>query len=330
MGCASRAPCHPPLLPLRATRSSIPTASYEFSRFLFHCRFFSKLRRGPAHFKASDGGAGNGRFSERPVCFEGHWWHYPDDDLVLPHARIAAAIRPELSRSIPRFERDLYHADGSDSPEGKTKHATNDRRVADQRRHRARFAQLAIEWRATASVAIPRFGKRSARPKDTVKNSRARQQRPQSFQGCQIDLVDPVDSRQLDFWVIEFCGETLFETRVIWRRIGAANIASNNLGGLAQFPKGPFKIRNCEATCLPVRHCFTGLETIKVDRAVDIFPADRVGKLLKMPAPIVPQDRAPALSIFRRTIICPGMHLEKTFAFGAPVTENLVRPPALE
>jgi hypothetical protein len=50
-----------------------------------------------------------------------------------------------------------------------------------------------------------------------AKNSRAGERRPQIFQGCQIDLLDAVNIRQLGFWMIEFCGEALFETRVPWR-----------------------------------------------------------------------------------------------------------------
>jgi len=148
-GCASLASCHPPLLPLRAAHSSISTVSYEFSRLFFHRCFSVKFRCGSAHPEASDGGHESDRFSERPVCLEGYRWHCFDDDLVLSHARIAAAIRPELSLSIPRFERYLHHIDGSGRPEGKAKHATDGWRVADQRRDRARFAQLAIACRAT-------------------------------------------------------------------------------------------------------------------------------------------------------------------------------------
>jgi hypothetical protein len=144
-GCVSLAPCHTPLLPLRAAHSSISTVSYEFSRLLFHRCFSVKLRRRSAHPEAGDGGDDNERFSEHSVCLEGYRWHSSDDDLVLSHARIAAAIRPELSLSIPGFERDLHHTDRSGRPEGKAKHATGDWRVADQRRDRARFAQLAKE-----------------------------------------------------------------------------------------------------------------------------------------------------------------------------------------
>ncbi len=141
-GCASFAPCHPPLLSLRAAHSSISTVSYDFSRLFSHRCFTVKFRRGSAHPEASDGGHDNDRFSERSVCPEGYRWHSSDDDLVLSHARIAAAIRPELSLSIPRFERDLHHTDGSGRLKGKAKHATDGWRVADQRRDRARFNEL--------------------------------------------------------------------------------------------------------------------------------------------------------------------------------------------
>ena len=77
-----------------------------------------------------------------------------DDDLIFSHTRIVTAIRPELSLSIPRFERDLHHADGSGRPEGKGKRATGGGRVADQRRDRACFNEL--EFRpAKNSKPIP-------------------------------------------------------------------------------------------------------------------------------------------------------------------------------
>src|SRR6266576_1512667 len=141
-GCASLAPFHPPLPPLRASHSSISTVSHEFSRLFFHCCFSVKLRRGSTHLEASDGCQHKDRFSERPVCLEGYRRHRSDDDLVLSHARITAAIRSELSLSIPRFERDLHHPDGSASPQGKAKHATSGWRITDQRRDRARFNEL--------------------------------------------------------------------------------------------------------------------------------------------------------------------------------------------
>ena len=86
---------------------------------------------------------------------------YSDDDLLLSHTRIAAAIRPELPLSIPGFERDLHHADGSGRAERKAKHATHDWRVADQRRDRARFTQLAtVLGNVTAAETPPSIAPR--------------------------------------------------------------------------------------------------------------------------------------------------------------------------
>jgi hypothetical protein len=144
-----------------ASHSSISTVSYEFSRLFFHRCFSGQLRRGSAHLEASDGSDEKHRFSERPVCLEGYWWRHSDDDLVLPHAWIAAAIRSELSLSIPGFERDLHHADGSGRAKRKAKRATYHWRFANQCRHRARFTQLAT---------TPYGGRSSPPPK---KNSRA-------------------------------------------------------------------------------------------------------------------------------------------------------------
>src|SRR5581483_5941854 len=167
-GWASLAPCHPPL-PLRATHPSISTVSYEFSRLFFYCCLSGKFRRGPAHFKASDGGHDNDGLWERPVSLEGYRRHYFNDDLVLSYAGIAAAIRPELSLSIPRFECDLHHVDGSGSPEGKAKHATGDWRAADQRGGRSGIAQLVTASYGGRSSARP--GPRSEPPKIHVPDS---------------------------------------------------------------------------------------------------------------------------------------------------------------
>src|SRR5436190_21608885 len=157
--------------------------SYEFSRLFFHHCFTVKLRRRAAYPEASDGGYENDRFPERSVSLEGYCWHSSDDDLVLSHARIAAAIRSQLPLSIPRFERDLHHLAGSGRPERKAKHATRGWHVADQRRDSSSFAELTT---ATASYG----GRNSAMPgswSSRSKNSRACQQRPKPFKCSQIN-----------------------------------------------------------------------------------------------------------------------------------------------
>ena len=125
--------------------------SYEFSRLFFHHCFSVKLRRRAAYPEASDGGYDNDRFPERSVSLEGYCWHSSDDDFVLSHAGIAAAIRSQLPLSIPGFERDLHHVAGSGRPEREAKRATRGWHVADQRRDSARFAELTT---ATASAEM--------------------------------------------------------------------------------------------------------------------------------------------------------------------------------
>lgn len=130
--------------------------------------------------------------------------------------------------------------------------------------------------------------------------------------------------------MIEFGREALFEARVLGRGIGSTNIASNNLSGPAQSSERPLKICNREAAGFPIRHCLARVETVKIDGNVNVFSAGRFQKLLKVLAPIIAQDRAPALLIFRGTIVCPGMDFQSACTFGPTIAENLVRPPALE
>src|SRR2546428_9219389 len=130
--------------------------------------------------------------------------------------------------------------------------------------------------------------------------------------------------------MIEFRSETLFPTRILRRRVGATNIASNNLRGLAQLPERPFKISNGEAASFPIRHCIAPIETVKIDRDVNVFSAGRFQKLVKVLAPIVTKDGAATAPIFQWPIVCPRMDLKNACAFGATVAENLVRPPAFE
>src|SRR6266481_8585338 len=99
-GCASLAPCHPPLLALRAAHSSISTVSYEHSRLFLHCCFFAELCRGPAHPEKSAGIFGDERFAQLSVRFARCHRHSANDSFLFSYAWVAPAIRPELSLSI--------------------------------------------------------------------------------------------------------------------------------------------------------------------------------------------------------------------------------------
>src|SRR6266478_4635605 len=93
-GCASLAPCHPPLLALRAAHSSISTVSYEHSRLFLHCCFFAELCRGPAHPEKSDGIFGDERSAQLSLRFARRYRHSSNDSFLFPYSRAAPAIRP--------------------------------------------------------------------------------------------------------------------------------------------------------------------------------------------------------------------------------------------
>src|SRR5438034_10099504 len=130
--------------------------------------------------------------------------------------------------------------------------------------------------------------------------------------------------------MIEFRREALFPTRVCRRRVRPTNVAPNDLGGFSQSSQCPLKIGNGETATLPVRHGLFSAEAIQIDSHIQSRSFEVFQKLLKVFAPILTEHRALALSIFRRPIVCPRMHFKNARPFSATVTENLVRPPALE
>src|SRR5439155_26435117 len=118
-GCASLAPCHPPLLALRAAHSSISTVSYEHPRLLVDCCFFADLCGGPAHPEKSDGIFGDERSAQLSLRFARRYRHSSNDNFLFPDARAASALRPELSLSLSRPERDFHYAADGSGVEGK-------------------------------------------------------------------------------------------------------------------------------------------------------------------------------------------------------------------
>src|SRR5207247_8322237 len=120
-----------------------------------------------------------------------------------------------------------------------------------------------------------------------------------------------------------------FATRVMWRRIRTANVATDDPTRLPQFCQCPLKIDNSEATALPIGYRLFHAQTIEIDCDVNIFPGQIIYKLLKALAPIVAKDRARPLPVFLRTIVCPGMHFDPAGAFAGPLLEHSSCPPAL-
>ena len=130
--------------------------------------------------------------------------------------------------------------------------------------------------------------------------------------------------------MIEFRSETLFAPRIFRRRIGAANVATDDPAGFAQPSKRPLKIGDREPAALPICHRLFNVQTIKIDRDVDISVSETLRKLLKTLAPILTKNCAPPLLVFAWSIVCPRMHFKNPGAFSAAVTEDLVRPPTFE
>ena len=99
---------------------------------------------------------------------------------------------------------------------------------------------------------------------------------------------------------------------------------------VAQFPERPLEIPDHQSPILPICHRVICPKTIEIDRNVNILLAEIGDKQFEMVSPIFLQDRAATLSIFDWAIISPGMNFKPAFALGAPVGEDIVRPPALK
>ena len=130
--------------------------------------------------------------------------------------------------------------------------------------------------------------------------------------------------------MVPFRSEALFPTRVLWRRISAANVSGDNSRVFPQFFKRPFEVPNREPAILPIRNRVIDSKTIQIDRDVNIGAAKVGYEVFETAAPVLAQNRTLTLSVFHRAIIGPGMHFEPAATFGAAIRENVVRPPALE
>src|SRR6266550_4681698 len=114
----------------------------DFSGLLSNCRVLAELRRRSACFETGHGNFARNVAAKSADNLAGYSRCRVNDNFILHYPGSAPAIRPELSLSLPRFERDFHHADSRGSVEGKVKPATYRWRSADQRRYRARFNEL--------------------------------------------------------------------------------------------------------------------------------------------------------------------------------------------
>ena len=130
--------------------------------------------------------------------------------------------------------------------------------------------------------------------------------------------------------MVHFRSEFLFPARVMRWGIGAAYVSPDDARRCAYFSERPLKIWHCEATAFPVRHRLFNAQAIEIDRDINIFARETIYKVFEMVAPVIVQDRAFSLSIFRWPIVRPGMHFKISSALGATIAENLVRKPTFE
>jgi len=130
--------------------------------------------------------------------------------------------------------------------------------------------------------------------------------------------------------MVHFRCEFLFPARVLRLGISTTKIAGDNARSFAEFLQCPDKIDNIEAAAFPIADGFSCTNTIQVDCNVEICSIETRGKVFEFPSPVFTQNCAATLSIFHRSIVCPGMHFERARSFGAAVAENLMWPPALE
>src|SRR6266516_2245706 len=113
-----------------------------------------------------------------------------------------------------------------------------------------------------------------------------REQRPELFERSTIDPPNLVEGRKLNLGVVEFRSEALFETLVMWRRIRAANVATNNPATLAQVSQRPLKIGNREAATLPVCQGLFRAKTIQIDGHIEIRLAKAFQKFFIVLPPV--------------------------------------------
>jgi hypothetical protein len=90
------------------------------------------------------------------------------------------------------------------------------------------------------------------------------------------------------FWVIEFRGEALFETRVTWANRHHKH-RLNNPRRLAQFPNAHSRSATVKRPASQFVTRAARIETVKIDCDINIFSTDRFQKLVKVLAPVTAQ-----------------------------------------
>src|SRR5690349_5842507 len=88
--------------------------------------------------------------------------------------------------------------------------------------------------------------------------------------------------------------KALYRPRIVLVGICSAEIATKNAAVCPKLPQCPRDIRGLKEALLPVGGRFVFREAIHIDRDVDCFPCESVGKFAEPAAPILRRDASPA------------------------------------
>src|SRR4051812_3022548 len=124
--------------------------------------------------------------------------------------------------------------------------------------------------------------------------------------------------------------ETLFHASIPRHRERAADVAGDDTRRTPQPAERPRDVIDSELPILPVCDGVTGLETIQINRDVDVLALQSADELLELLSPRGAEDDAAPAPIFAGPNISPRVHLQPPFPDGAAISENVPGPPALE
>ena len=116
----------------------------------------------------------------------------------------------------------------------------------------------------------------------------------------------------------------------MWGRICAANVAGDDLRRFAQSSQSPLKIENRKSAAFPVCYRLFCAKAIEIDRDINTFFAEVFYELVKVLPPILAQNGAATLLIFRGPSIRPWMNVKNACSLRATIAKKLMRPPAFK
>ena len=130
--------------------------------------------------------------------------------------------------------------------------------------------------------------------------------------------------------MIEVRRETLFPACVNRRRIGPANIATDDPSPRSQRLQSPNNVGHVKSAAFPVRYRLIRSQAVHVDGDIDRRIAGLPGEVLESFAPVLTTNRAATLLLTGGAIVRPRMNIQPAQSLCAAIPENLSRPPAFK